>query len=85
MRMRRREVITLIGATAAFPLAGRAQQSAVPVIGYIHLGSAAARRNKVAAFQQGLNEQGFVEGRNVAIEYCWRMVNTLDCQNWPPI
>jgi putative tryptophan/tyrosine transport system substrate-binding protein len=68
--MKRLTFITLIGGAAAWPLAARGQP-AMPVVGYLNIGSAAARRGEVVEFQRGLNELGFVEDRNVSIEYHW--------------
>ena len=66
-----RAFITLLGGVAAWPLAARAQQSAIPVVGYLNNGSPESDASRLTGLRRGLNQTGYVEGQNVAIEYCW--------------
>jgi putative ABC transport system substrate-binding protein len=69
--MNRRAFIRLLGGTGAWPIVARAQQAVMPVVGFLHSASAASFGDLVAAFRKGLSETGYVEGRNLAIEYRW--------------
>jgi putative ABC transport system substrate-binding protein len=69
--MRRRAFISLLGGAAAWPLATRAQQRPLPVVGFLDAGSAAERVQQVAAVRKGLAEGGYQDGHNVALEFCW--------------
>src|SRR6266478_5217669 len=70
-QLKRRAFITLLGGAVAWPLAARAQQAALPVVGFLSSRSPGESTSVVAAFQQGLRETGFVEGQNLAIAFRW--------------
>ena len=69
--MTRREFITLLGGTAAWPFTARAQQPAMPVVGFLEIRSPETISERLRAFRQGLKETGYIAGENIAIDYRW--------------
>ena len=81
--MKRRELMLLLGGAFIAARALRAQQKAMPVIGYLHYGSPGLFAPFMVAFHRGLSETGYVEGRNVAIEYRWAEGRYDRLPHWP--
>jgi putative tryptophan/tyrosine transport system substrate-binding protein len=71
VHIQRRELIVALGGAAVWPLAARAQQPAMPVVGFLHSGSLEPNEKRVAAFRKGLAEAGYIEGQNVTTEFRW--------------
>ena len=81
--MNKREFITLIGgAAASWPLAARAQQTGLPVIGYLNLGSPESDTSRLTGLRRGLNQTGYVEARTWRSNIAGRETKPTDCQHW---
>ena len=83
--MRRRDVMLVLGGAMTTARALRAQQKAMPVIGFLGVSSPGPTAPYVVAFRQGLSETGYVDGQNLAIEYRWAEGQYDGCPDWPPI
>jgi putative ABC transport system substrate-binding protein len=83
--MKRRELLLLLGVAATVPHASRAQQKAMPVIGFLSGASPRSRAPFMTAFHEGLSEASYVEGQSVAIEHRWAGVVMISCLPWPMI
>ena len=82
--MRRREFIMLLGGAATWPLAARAQQPALPVVGYLNGLSAGERPQLVESFRRGLGEAGYVAARTLRSNTAMRKINRTGCGRWQP-
>jgi putative ABC transport system substrate-binding protein len=80
--MRRREFITLLGGAAAWPLAARAQPTAMPVVGYLDSRTQETTLDRLRGFHRGLKDSGFVESENTAVIYRWAEGQTTGCRSW---
>jgi putative ABC transport system substrate-binding protein len=80
-QLKRRDFITLLGGAAAWPLAARAQQPAIPAIGYLNFGSPESDAFRLTGLRRGLNQTGYVEGRTLMIKYRWAETKLADCQS----
>ena len=84
MNIARRELLAALAGTGAWPLAARAQQGALPVIGFLHSGLPEANAKFVMEFRNGLGETGFFDGRNVKSITAGRTLKIRSCRNWQP-
>jgi putative ABC transport system substrate-binding protein len=84
-QLKRREVISLLGGAAAWPIAAHAQQPALPVVAFLHPGAPEIAARDVAAFRKGLNEVGYIKGRTSPSSITGWKVNMIYCRHCSPI